>query len=190
MTGHRLRDHQPGVNFPALFHSLSDYAKRTSSIMVAETLREASEGIFPQTTYRRSRRPWQRSHTHKRLTLNVGVISILRNYVEGDLSTFERGHDPLQVTITLHPPDLSRQGLALDSLQARVAESGDLGLHRPTAKGTLRPPQQGSQAVPAVGGLSTYGFSGQWSQLDLRTGLPDDGSQFGFGPAFLMGLGG
>jgi hypothetical protein len=67
-----------------------------------------------------------------RVTRNLGrrgyAVSQALSFPACLVSPFERDDDSLQMPIAMPPPNLSRQSLALGSLQARIAEPGGLML--------------------------------------------------------------
>jgi hypothetical protein len=66
------------------------------------------------------------------------------------LISFQTSNDPLQVLVPLHPPDLGRQGLPLDGVQARIAQPRSLGLERTNSRSrneASRPLSQAGQVA-------------------------------------------
>ncbi|MEW5958056.1 MAG: hypothetical protein AB1801_10055 [Chloroflexota bacterium] len=82
----------------------------------------------------------------------------------------QRGHHPLQMPITLHPPNLSRHSLPLGILQTRITEPGGLGLDSPITHSSDR-------------------STGQLSQTGYIIGQFFDQSRLELGPAFLIRFG-
>jgi len=86
------------------------------------------------------------------------------------LAWFQRGNNSLQMPITLHPPNLGRQGLSLRRLQPRVTQPARLGLD-----GAIT--------------CSSDGSTGQLSQTGQIVGQFFDDNWLYLGPAFSIRFG-